>query len=214
MIRSRLNRIAAPALLMTILIAAPAAGGGGAPDLELVPSSATVALGDPVDIDVVISNLGNFASPGLRTFDLSVTFDPAIFSYDATSVGVLLGDSMAAVPEATVTVTPGAGDVRVLEVSFLATSDLLALQPASFTLFTVTFTAAGLGDGAFDLVRNASLGDELADPLPDGAVRGAVVRAITPGTLEDIPTLSQWGLALLLLALATAGVARLRRAQR
>ncbi|MEM8997688.1 MAG: cohesin domain-containing protein [Acidobacteriota bacterium] len=194
-------------MLLALLFAAPVAAGGVA--LQLVPSATAVEAGETVDIDVVVSGLGGFSSPALRTFDVTVTFDPAIFAYDSILAGVLLGDAMAATPEATVTISPGVDGVRVLEVSFLATPDLLALQPASFTLLTATFAAAGPGDGDFDLVLAGHLGDELADPLTPGGQGGTSVTVMAPPTLE-IPTLSPWGLALMLVALAAAGLARLR----
>lgn len=46
--------------------------------LSIVPSPQSVGVGGSVSVDLTISGLGNFASPSLSTFDLDVTFNPAI----------------------------------------------------------------------------------------------------------------------------------------
>lgn len=196
-------------LALLILMAAPPvfAGTAGGVTLDVVPSQSMISPDGTVDVDVVISGLGNFSSPGVRTFDMDLTFDPAIFSLVATVVGPFLGDPMAMPPEALVTITPGASDVGVLEVSLLATPDLLALQPDSFVLFTASFDAVGTGEGVFDL-SVAALGDENADPLPVEAINSATVSTFN---VLEIPTLSEWSLILLTLLLMTAALLHMGR---
>lgn len=197
-------------LLLTAPVFTPAAHAGGVV-LELVPSAPMVEPGSPVDIDVVISGLADMAAPALRTYDLVLTYDPAVFTFTGETIGPFLGDDMGMPPESVVTVTPGAGDVNVLQVSLFDAGTLVAQQPGAFTLFTASFDATGAGDGAFALSLNADLGDELADPLALDEIINTVVSAGTP---LDIPVMGPWGLGLLISLLAIFGLARLRRSQR
>ncbi|MCP3962041.1 MAG: IPTL-CTERM sorting domain-containing protein [bacterium] len=201
---------AAAALLLTAAFFAPAAHAGGV-TLELVPSVPMVEPGGSVDVDVVISGLGDLAAPALRTYDLVLAYDPAVFTFTGEAIGPFLGDDMAMVPESVVTVMTGAGDVNVLQVSLFDPPTLIAQQPGTFTLFTASFDATGAGDGAFTLSLNADLGDELADPLTLDEIIDTVVSAGTP---LDIPVLGPWGLGLLISLLLGFGLTRLRRARR
>ena len=175
--------------------------------LEVVASEPMVQPGEMVDISVVISGLGNFALPSLGTFDMMLTYDPAVFALDAgsTAVALFLGDEV--VGEALVTITPSAGVIEVVELSLLAVPDLTALQPASFTLFSSTFTAVGFGEGTFDLAVTV-LGDKNGVTIP---VDGITPVEVGAGTLLSIPTVGQSGLALLALLLLVLGVFQVRR---
>ena len=64
---------------------------------------------------------------------------------------------------------------------------------------------ATAGDPSLNLALNAPLGDELATPLALGPVQGTQVTGI-----PLVPTLSRWGMLLLLLVLLAAGLYRLR----
>lgn len=172
--------------------------------LQLVPSSPAAPPGGSVDIAVEVSGLGNLVAPSIGVFDLDVTFDPALFSFAGVSFGALLGDPGAA--EAITGSTPGASDVNVLEVSLLLPAQLVALQPDTFTLFTLTFDNLAQGIGAFDAMV-VSLGDENANPL----MATIVPATVQAQSISDIPTLGSAGVVTLVLLLLSGGLLVLRR---
>ena len=104
-------------------------------------------------------------SPSLSAFDLDVAFDDAILAFDAAAFGdPSLGDQLDLFLGSVTGVTPGTGVVNLLELSFDLPSDLNALQAASFTLATLTFTAQAISTSTLDLSVNA-LADAFGDPL-------------------------------------------------
>jgi len=88
----------------------------------------------------------------------------------------------------------------------LSPGQLDALQLASFTLFTVTLLVVGQGDASLDILPTAVLSDGLGDSLPKGSVQGGPFTGIA-----RIPTLSQSGFLLLILALLSGGLYHLLR---
>ena len=49
--------------------------------VTVTPSVATVAVGDMLTVDVIISDLGNFGGPSLSGFDLSLNFAVGVLSF-------------------------------------------------------------------------------------------------------------------------------------
>ena len=56
------------------------------------PDSSFASTGDSIALNLVVSDLGNFAPDSLGAFDISVGFDPSIFSFTSYSLGGYLGD--------------------------------------------------------------------------------------------------------------------------
>ncbi len=200
MLRDGPSVLGAAGLLAILTVAAPAFA---QVDLQILPSATTVAQGATVDVPVIVSGLGDHASPGVRTFDLVMEFDPTHFAYTGLTVGSSLGNALAAPPESIVSTTTGASELDVLQVSLLAPADLVALQPESLTLFTAHFRALEFGDGAFGLTLNADLGDEFADPIALGRNQGASVHV---ANVVELPTASESGLFVLATALLALGL--------
>ena len=173
---------------------------------QVVPSTPAPIVGDTFTADVLVSGLGNFSASSLGAFDLNLTFNPSIVSFVGLTFGPLLGDATLAVPETVTGFTPVAGSVNAFSVSLLTPAQLEALQPASFTLFTVTLEVVGAGDSSLDVEPTALLSDELGNPLPKGAIQGGPFTSIA-----RIPTLSQWGVLVLTFALLSGGLYLLLR---
>ncbi len=148
------------ALAFLCLIAGPA----GAVSLGFNPNPQTYMPGDPtVSVDLVISGLGLYGTPSLSTFDLDVTYDPAVLVLDTTDADMdglidsvvfgdpVLGDQLDPVdnygwPDILGTFpTYGAGisapgTLDLFGISGVITSDFLDnWQAPSFTLATLTF---------------------------------------------------------------------------
>lgn len=131
--------------------------------VSLTPSSTVVTGGGVVTIDVGVSALGSGVALG--AFDLDIAFDPALLTPGAVVFGSRLGDP--ALFEAFTSfsfATPGVVDFG--EVSLLSSAALLALQPGSFSLATLTFNAIGSGLAAFQLLGTSTLSDGAGNALP------------------------------------------------
>jgi hypothetical protein len=130
--------------------------------IQFVPGVQTVSLGDTVDVEVRILDLGGGAPPSLGAFDLDVTFDPSILTPTAVTFGAFLGDP--SLLEAVTGFTFFPGLVDLFETSFLSGVELDALQPDPMLLATLSFDAVGLGTSAL-VFTDVILGDALGDPL-------------------------------------------------
>jgi hypothetical protein len=180
--RRRLRRI------LTLLVGLLVLASGSlaqAVSLEFVPSAATIGLGDPFDMALQISGLGDFTAPSLGTFDVTVTFSPTLLTFDTVTYGdPVLGDQLdlSGVGSLTAT-TPGVGAVNLFELSFDSASDLNSLQAGAFTLATLTFTGQAVGTSplAFSSVL---LGDAEGNALtPTSVGSGSVTVIPEPGTV-------------------------------
>jgi hypothetical protein len=148
--------------------------------LDLVPSSQQVQLGTPTTVAMKISGLGDGTAPSLGTFDLDLTFDPAILSCTSATFGdPILGDQLdlrrlgsRAVP------TPGDGVMNLFELSLDSPDDLNTLQVGAFILATITCDTLALGTSPLRITVHA-LGDALGVPLT-ASVGGGSVEVIAP----------------------------------
>ncbi len=172
--------------------------------VSLQPDSVALQPGDPLSVDVVISGLGDLASPSAGSFDLTVAWDDTLFTFNSLTFGSELGDlTMAEAIEGT---SPLPGSVQAFEVSLLPAATLNANQPASFTLATLTFDGTGvLGSSTFDV--GGLVSDENGIMLPFTAI-GTRVSA---GSVLDIPTLGDFAAVLMMIGLLIVGLITLRR---
>ncbi len=112
------------------------------------PASQAVGLGDPVLVDVVVSDL---AGEIVSAYDLDVTYDSSVLSATDVTFGSFLGDEFFfEVFNDFDLSTPGVVDFAQL--SLLADFELALLQPDSFTLATLELDAVGLGISSLDFV--------------------------------------------------------------
>ncbi len=156
-----------------------------------------VTLGSSVDVDLVISGLGDFAPPSLGAFDLDITYDSAIVDLAGVAFGTqldLLGfGSIRGVSEVN-------GTVSLFEISLDFPFDLDTLQPGAFTLATLTFDAIAAGTSSL-VTSNEILSDSLGSPLFADTGTGSI-------TVRGVPEPAT--LALLSLGLAGLGFTRRR----
>ena len=155
--------------------------------------------GQTLSVDLVVLDLGNFISPSLGAFDLTLTFDPGVLSLATTSFGSFLGNP--ATGEAFVSATDvGPGSVNLVGLSFLTASELNALQPSAFPLATLNFNALAVGETPLLLTVN-TLSNEVGESF-------SFVKTET-GSAQVIPEPA----TLLLLGMGLFGVAVARRRQ-
>lgn len=136
--------------------------------LGFSPASQTVNSGDPVDVQIVISGLGDGTAPSLGAFDLDVSFDPAILGF----IGVTFGDPVSGdqldiwglggnFMDASITVP---GSLYLREESLDTIGDLNNYQAGTFTLATLSFTTIAPGISTL-LLTDSVLSDAWGNPL-------------------------------------------------
>ena len=149
--------------------------------LSFQPVSQNAQISDVVNVDVVVSGLGNGVAPSLGDFDLDVSYDNSILNATGGSIGPFLGDPGLGEAITFSNLLPGVVDFG--EVSLLFDFELNALQADTFTLATLTFDAIGVGTSALNFTKTI-MGDAFGQPLPVTTSSGEViVSAPTPATL-------------------------------
>ena len=129
-------------VLMAGLIVIVLAPQARAVSLALTPASSVAAVGDTVAIAIEIAGLGAGTPPTLSSFDIAVSFDPSVLSFQSASFGTALGTG-SDVFESAAPLGPSSVDVSAA--SLLPSSVLDASQPASFVLATLVFQALAPG---------------------------------------------------------------------
>lgn len=152
--------------------------------LDFVPSSQTAGIGGQAAVDLHISGLGAFTAPSLGTFDLDVTFNPAILSFSNARYGdPVLGDQLNLAGAGSITATTlGAGTVNLFQLSLDPFGVLNMQQAGAFTVATVAFQGIGLGESPLDFNINA-LGDAFGNQLTASLGTGSISVAPEPATL-------------------------------
>jgi hypothetical protein len=188
------------------LAAAPASA---AIVVSMSPSVQSVAIGDTISVDIVISGLGTEI---LSAFDLNVLFNTALVGNAPGDQGISFFGAQFGSPDDFFFPTFGAGVNGAQGGSFLDDDDLAAIQTDdSFTFMTFTWKAAA--DGALflnfganpDFERNVVGRNALT---LDASYQGACV-AIGTGSCNQVPAPATYALASL--ALLGCGLTSTRR---
>lgn len=170
------------------------------------PTPQTVTIGSSVDVGVVISGLGDGASPSLSSFDLDIGFDPGLLSF----ASVVFGDQLDISGLGSITSfddsLSGSGILNLFELSLDSSQDLDNSQATSFTLATVTFNAIDAGTSPLNLSINA-LADSQPLPLGPGQLDAEVSSGSIVINRASVPEPGTLGL----LALGCAGLICLGR---
>lgn len=167
--------------------------------ISLNPVTPSTIVGASVDVALVISGLGSGVAPSLGTFDIDVAFNQANLSFSSVVFGSFLGDpSLGESINSFNGSTPGI--VNLYELSLLEGNSTTCffcippyldnLQPASFTLATLTFNALSAGISPLDIALNA-IGDANGEPLIVESVNASVT--VGPNnTLDSVPEPAIW----------------------
>ena len=166
-------------VLFTVLCAsALMTGQAVAVSLSLNPSSQTVLNGSSAVVTLNISGLTAGGPPSLGAFDVDVSFNTSLLTFQSASFGPFLGN--VGMGEAITNVdTSIPGIVDMDEVSLLLTSELDALQPASFPLASLLFSGSVNNTGVSPLgFTQAVLSDADGNVIPVSSISGATVNVV------------------------------------
>lgn len=160
--------------LLALLLGSCWSASGAVIGLAVVPASMSVVTGQSLDFNLQISGHVPGSAPSVGAFDLTVAFDGALLTPTAETFGPFLGDPT--LLEALTSSMTTATTVNVAEVSLLSPTSLDVLQPASFSLATLTFTAKTSGTAALTLmggVVDDAFGNKLVS-IPEPRTLGIV----------------------------------------
>jgi hypothetical protein len=157
-------------------------GTASAITLSFDPSSQNVGVGDPVSVDLRISGLENDILSG---FDLEISFDDSILSFQSFTVGPgptgldPFGLDFGALSYG---FDLGFGTAAVGDLSLETDATLQFFQPDSFVLGTLNFNALSWGTSALD-ISSFLLAGELALPLDADVQSGSVSVVPVPAAI-------------------------------
>lgn len=176
-------------MVFTLFCSLVIAGQALALTISLSPTPQTIYPGGTVNFSLDVADLGAYAEPSLGAFWLDITFDNSILAFNSVVFGPYLGDPLDPSLTGVIVDTSFPGVVNLWEMSFLSDSELDALQPASFSLATLSFTGIGLGSSTLSL-ENVDLSDALGGTIEDPTIQGATANVVPepvavpePGTL-------------------------------
>ena len=172
--KSGLRALATGALLAGSLLATASAS---ALTVEVLPAVSNVALGGTLQVDVRVSDLTDLAAPSLGAYDLNVLFDAAALQYSHFTWGNQL--DLEGFGSLTLSDDSSAnnGLLNLAEISYDSIATLNDQQLGSFTLFSLFFTSAALGNTQVDLDVLA-LSDAEGFNLTADAVNGGDVTVV------------------------------------
>jgi len=184
--------------------------------LSFDPDFQGVLLGNQVDVNVVISGLGDGEAPSLGTFDFDITFDPTILALSSITFGSYLGDPDPFLFETSLGFTDyGTGTVNIWEVSWLDANSISGpsynppylefMQPESFALATLTFDTRSFGTSSLD-ISSYDLGDAHGEDM--------LTADLESGNINVVPVPEPATLFLLGTGLAGIGFLRKKRMNR
>jgi Cohesin domain len=171
---------------LTFFLLAISSAKGGI-QLTLDPASAQVDLGGTTDLFVGINGLGD--PPSLSAYDLTVNFDPTLFSFAGISFGdPSIGNQLNLSGFGTITSeNAGLDFINFSEVSLDSAETLDTMQASSFVLVDLEFQALNNGIGTFSIANTAVLGDSSGNPLTASSLGTAAIQAGTGGSATPEP---------------------------
>ncbi len=177
-----------PVSLLPLVFLAAISTVQGAIQLTLDPAASQVDLGDTTDLFVGINGLGD--PPSLSAYDLTVNYDPTLFSFMGLTYGdPMIGDQLNLSGFGTETSqTPGVNFISFSEVSFDSAEKLDTIQASSFVLVTLEFQALNTnGIGNFSVADGGVLGDSYGNPLTASSLGTATIEAGAAGSSTPEP---------------------------
>lgn len=167
------------------------------------PSSQSVNLGDMPMVDIVISGLEEGTLDEIvSAFDLDISFNQNILAAKDPIFGSFMGDPSLADVLFTSDIVSTPGIIDLAGLSFLSDIALAALQPDSFVLATLAFTAIGAGTSPLsfrtDPLAGLNVTGRNAAVLGDLSANTASIN-VSGAPVPEPPVILLFGISLLIL---------------
>lgn len=147
--------------------------------IDFLPTSNTASVGNSINIDIFISDLGNTSAPSLGAFDLNLNYDASILGFNS----VVFGSGLDLFGFGTINgFSDLSGITNIFELSFDSESELNSLQLDSFLLASVSFNAIAAGNSLLSLS-----GLDFADGAGDPLTIVASTANVTVGSVTSVP---------------------------
>lgn len=151
--------------------------------ISVQPSVTNTIVGQNIQIEVVALDLMTGAAPSIGAYHIELSFDSTLLSLSSVSFGAGLDLGVLGSLQ---NVISTAGAIEIDETSFELESSLNTLQPGSFTLFTLGFTAGMVGSSNLGLTLfSISDGSGLISIIPT-AINNGIVN-ISSGASGPLP---------------------------
>jgi hypothetical protein len=170
--------------------------------LNLSPVGQSITVGSPVSIDARVDGIGNFTTPSIGGFDLTLTYNPGVLQFSSVSFNVPGQGNLVDLtnnPALNSVDSSVSGVVKFNQISLNTPAELNAVQPSNFTLARINFLGIGSGTSSLNLSAT-DLIDELTNSLlPLSAVPFPATIEVRQAiaTIPE-PTLSPLGLVFFL----------------
>lgn len=173
--------------IMSLAIIISTYSSAGGVSIGFQPNIQNFLPGSNINIDIMIWDLGDSASPSLSAFDIDVAYDPMVLSFIAYKLSSYLGDISSGDISSYEAWDQSYGEqslgtINLAELSLLSIDKLNSSQPSQFALATLTFKANALGLSTLDLTIHV-LGDEKGDPLSFQVCSGNINIVPIPATI-------------------------------
>ena len=144
--------------------------------IELTAPGQPVLTGSSFNVDASISGLGNFMPNSLSIFDLNISYDPSLISFNSAAFGDQL--DLLELGSISSSNVASQGVINLFELSIDNPADLDTLQPGAFSLATLSFNAVDIGTSPLEITV-LELGDAIGDPIT-ASLRNTSVSVIVP----------------------------------
>lgn len=163
--------------------------------IDLLPDTQNVTVGQPISIDVQISELGNGTPPSVGGFNLELNYAPTVLSFNDLTFSGLINLSGLGI-QSIDSSTPGT--LSFGEVTLDLPADLNTAQPDSFSLANIEFMGSGIGTNSPLTLTIIELVDENFTELEPVTKNDAIVTVSSAAT--QVPEfglgLKGWGILL------------------
>jgi hypothetical protein len=161
--------------------------------LDLLPSNQTVFVGEFFDVELVISELGDFTSPAVSAYDFDLLFDDNVLNFTKIEFGHPIQGNLLSINELSFndySLLNNPNRLDFFEFSNDVPQDLIGNQPSTFILATFRFKAQTTAIDSIIKIDQFDdflyLGDEFAEPLNIDSFENARVTIIEQSS-QSIP---------------------------
>lgn len=171
-----MNRLFYSSLSLLFLLTV---GQSKATALTMSTTSSNPIIGNTVDVELNVADLGNGTAPSVGAYNVNIAFDSSILAYNSVTFGNQLDLGFFGSIQDSDTTNVLSGTLNLSETSFESETDLNNFQAQDFTLATITFDTIAVGPSQIT-PSIVSFGDAAGDPLAVDTLSSGTVAVAVP----------------------------------